>query len=60
MQWNSNEGTKAMNDSRIILTSFGIKAANELTVKEDTAPRPTNVFMFGAPLNRLLTPSRIS
>ena len=60
MQWNSNEGTKAMYDSRIILTSFGTKAANELTVKEDTAPRPTNVFMFGAPLNRLFTPSRIS
>lgn len=42
------------------LTSFGIKAANELTVKDDRAPRPTKVFIFGAPLTRLFIPSIIS
>lgn len=42
------------------LTSFGIKAANELTVKDDRAPSPTKVFMFGAPLTRLFIPSIIS
>jgi hypothetical protein len=31
-------------------SSLGIKEANELTVNDDKAPRPTNVFMFGAPL----------
>lgn len=41
-------------------TNFGRKAANELTVNDDKAPRPTKVFMFGALLKRLFKPSRIS
>lgn len=44
----------------MITTSFGTKAAMELTAKDDIAPRPTKVFMFGDPLNRLFSPSRIS
>lgn len=42
------------------ITSFGMRAAKELTAKDDKAPRPTNVFIFGAPLRRLLRPSTIS
>jgi hypothetical protein len=41
-------------------TSFGMKAATELTAKDDRAPKPTKVFMFGDPLKRLFNPSRIS
>lgn len=44
----------------LLITNSGIKAANELTENDDTAPRPTNVFMFGAPLRKLFRPSRIS
>lgn len=43
-----------------ILTSFGTKAASELTPNDDKAPRPTKVFMLGAPLKRLFRPSNIS
>lgn len=39
---------------------MGIKAANELTAKDDKAPRPTKVFMFGPPLKRLFRPSVMS
>lgn len=49
-----------MKGLRATLTNFGIKAANELTVNDDNAPRPTNVFMFGVPLKRLFNPSIIS
>lgn len=37
-----------------------MKAAMELTTKDDMAPKPTRVFMLGEPLNKLLNPSRIS
>lgn len=36
-----------------------MKAANELTVNDDKAPRPTKVFMFGVPFKRLFIPSTI-
>lgn len=45
---------------RLPITSFGMSAAKVLTVNDDRAPRPTKVFMFGAPLKRLFMPSRIS
>lgn len=45
---------------RKTFTNFGTKAANELTVNDDKAPRPTKVFMFGVLLRRLFKPSRIS
>lgn len=41
-------------------TSFGMNAAKVLTENDDKAPRPTNVFMFGAPFKRLFKPSTIS
>lgn len=44
----------------LLYTNFGIKAAIELTAKDDIAPKPTKVFIFGEPLNNLLNPSRIS
>lgn len=43
-----------------MITNFGINAANVLTVNDDIAPRPTNVFMFGVPLRRLFIPSTMS
>jgi len=45
---------------RVGATSFGMKAAIELTANDDKAPKPTSVFMFGDPLNRLFSPSSIS
>lgn len=45
--------------SGLSITSLGIKAANELTENDDKAPRPTKVFIFGAPLKRLFIPSKI-
>jgi hypothetical protein len=45
---------------RIGHTSFGMMAAIELTAKDDNAPKPTSVFMFGDPLNRFFIPSSIS
>lgn len=45
---------------KIMNTSFGIKAAIELTAKDDIAPKPTSVFMLGEPINKLLKPSRTS
>lgn len=39
---------------------MGSKAANELTANDDSAPRPTKVFMFGEFFIRLFKPSRIS
>ena len=45
---------------RLTYTNFGMKAAIELTAKDDIAPKPTKVFMFGEPLNKLLNPSSIS
>jgi len=37
-----------------------MKAAIELTAKDDKAPKPTSVFIFGDPLKRLFRPSTIS
>lgn len=58
-----HDKAKKMNICRleeVEITNFGISAANELTVNEDIAPRPTNVFMFGVPRIRLFIPSTIS
>jgi hypothetical protein len=52
--------TKKKKRKRVGGTSFGMKAAIELTANDDKAPKPTSVFMFGDPLNRLFSPSSIS
>lgn len=55
-----NKPKKIFWKNRVGATSFGMKAAIELTAKDDKAPKPTSVFMFGDPFNRLFRPSSIS